>query len=72
GRDWFGFNRAKHAVLEAAVLTSRLGLLPFAEIDAELRRLKVIVDKTAGAAERRAFALLADHAAAWRAAVVGA
>src|SRR3954470_2724379 len=27
-QDWFGFNRAKHAVLEAAVLATRTGLLP--------------------------------------------
>src|SRR5690606_4864891 len=27
-RDFFGFNRAKHAVVEAAILATRLALLP--------------------------------------------
>jgi len=59
-RDFFGFNRAKHAVLEAAILASRTGILPAADIAAEMRRLAVIVDKTAGPAERRAFDFLGD------------
>ncbi len=59
-RDFFGFNRAKHAVVEAAILATRLHLLPHAEIEAEFRRLAVIVDKTGGPKEQQAFALLAD------------
>lgn len=57
-RDFFGFNRAKHAVLEAAILATRFHLLPAAEIDAEFKRLRVIVDKTAGPREREAMAFL--------------
>ena len=57
-RDFFGFNRAKHAVVEAAVLATRLHLLPPAEVAAEFARLKVIVDKTGGPDELAAFALL--------------
>lgn len=60
-RDFFGFNRAKHAVVEAAILATRIGLLPADEILGEYRRLAVIVEKTAGAQERRAFALLREH-----------
>ena len=59
-RDFFGFNRAKHAVVEAAILATRLSLLPAAEIQAEFQRLAVIVDKTAGDQERRAFQFLTD------------
>ena len=60
-RDFFGFNRAKHAVLEAAILATRTAFLPRAEIAAAYRRLGVIVDKTGGPDERAAFALLQAH-----------
>lgn len=60
-RDFFGFNRAKHAVLEAAILATRLEFLPHDEVLAELERLQVPVDKTAGPAERRAFDFLVDY-----------
>ena len=43
-----GFNRAQAAVIEGAVLVSRLHLLPRAEVEAELARLEIIVGKTAG------------------------
>jgi hypothetical protein len=57
-RDFFGFNRAKHAVLEAAILATRTALLPMDDIQAEYRKLAVLVDKTGGTAERHAFAFL--------------
>jgi hypothetical protein len=60
-RDFFGFNRAKHAVVEAAILATRTSHLPLAEIEAEYRKLAVLVDKTGGDAEHQAFALLRDH-----------
>lgn len=60
-RDFFGFNRAKHAVVEAAILASRTDFLPLADIEAEYRKLAVIVDKTGGPGEKEAFQLLADH-----------
>ena len=59
-----GFSRALAAVIEAAVLTSRLDLLPRAEIAAEFARLKVIVAKTASASETEAFAWLEAKVAA--------
>jgi uncharacterized protein len=62
-RDFFGFNRAKHAVVEAAILASRLDFLPPHEICAEFRRLAVLVDKTAGDQERRAFQFLDEYVA---------
>jgi hypothetical protein len=58
-REFIGFNRARHAVLEAAIYATRLHLLPSEFIVNEFERLQVIVDKTAGAAEREAMALLA-------------
>jgi uncharacterized protein len=57
-RDFFGFNRAKHAVLEAAILATRFQIIPADTIDQEFARLKVIVEKTAGPAEREAWSLL--------------
>jgi hypothetical protein len=60
-RDWFGFNRAKHAVVEAAILATRIGILPDAEIRNELLRLAMPVQKTAGDQERRAWQLLQDY-----------
>ncbi len=62
-RDFFGFNRAKHAVVEAAILATRTDFLPLDEIEAEYRKLAVIVDKTGGAQEHQAFALLHKHVA---------
>ncbi len=57
-RDFFGFNRAKHAVLEAAILATRLHLLPHEEVAAEFQKLRVIVEKTGGPDEHLAMDLL--------------
>jgi hypothetical protein len=57
-RDFFGFNRAKAAVVEAAILATRVHLLSPNAILADLARLAVLVEKTGGRAERSAFALL--------------
>ncbi len=57
-REFFGFNRAKHAVVEAAILATRTDFLPQSEIETEWNWLRTLVDKTGGAAERRAFAQL--------------
>ena len=67
-----GFNRAQAAVIEAAVLVSRLHLLPRAEVEAELGRLEIAVSKTAGAAEAEAWGWLKDKAAQVFAADIGA
>jgi hypothetical protein len=64
-RDFFGFNRAKHAVLEAAILATRLELLPREQILAEFDRLRVPVRKTGGPAEQRAFEFLESYVALW-------
>ena len=56
GREFLGLSRASHAVLEASILASRARFLDAGEIRAELGRLQVIVDKTAGPRERAAMA----------------
>jgi hypothetical protein len=58
GRDFFGFNRAMYAVVEAAILATRIALLPIDEIRVEFRKLAVLVEKTGGPREREAFAFL--------------
>jgi uncharacterized protein len=57
-RDFIAFNRAHHAVLETAIYATRVQMLPRAFLEAELARLQVIVDKTAGPREFEAMALL--------------
>jgi hypothetical protein len=57
-RDFFGFNRAKHAVVEAAILATRVHLRPPAEILAEFAKLALLVDKTGSDREHEALALL--------------
>jgi uncharacterized protein len=62
-----GLNRAQAAVVEAAVLVSRLRMLPQHKIDSEMAYLQIAIDKTAGAAEHEAFGWLLDAVAAHRA-----
>lgn len=60
-RDFFGFNRAKHAVLEAAILATRVKFLPASEIRSNLQHLQPWVEKTGATAEHEAFALLCEY-----------
>jgi hypothetical protein len=60
-RDFFGFNRAKHAVLEAAILATRTAWLPLRDLLLEFRKLEVLVQKTGGPSEHAAFTLLYEY-----------
>ena len=60
-REFFGFNRARHAVLEAAILATRVGLLPAGDILKEFAKLRVIVAKTGEAPEHEALDRLEQH-----------
>lgn len=60
-RDFFGLNRAKHAVVEAAILATRTAFLPMNEILADYRKLALLVEKTGGPDEHAAFTLLNDY-----------
>lgn len=53
-----GLNRAKAAVLELAILVSRLGMLPREKIEAEIAYLTIAIDKTAGPDEKEAWGWL--------------
>lgn len=57
-REFFGFNRAKHAVIEAAILATRVHFLPADDLLAELERLESPIRKTGGTDELQAFARL--------------
>jgi len=57
-RPYFGFNRAKHAVIEAAILATRTHLLPVESVLSEIDRLQPLVDKTGGPDEHEGFDLL--------------
>ncbi len=65
-RDFFGFNRGKHAVVEAAILATRTAFLPLEDITAEFAKLEVLVAKTGGPREKEAFAFLSQHLARCR------
>ena len=56
-RDFFGLNRAMHAVLELAILATRLHLPQETAIQHEIERLQIPLDKTGGQREHAAF----DH-----------
>ena len=65
-RPFRGFNRAQAAVIEAAILVSRLHLLPAEKIDDEMKYLVIAIEKTAGPAEREAWSWLVERIRTFR------
>jgi hypothetical protein len=55
-----GFNRAQAAVIELAVLASRLHMLPREKIQTEINYLQIAIDKTAGEREKQAWDWLVE------------
>lgn len=66
-RPFRGFNRAQAAVVEGAILVSRLHLLPADKIDREMEYLSIAIGKTAGPVELEAWGWLVDRIAEYRA-----
>ena len=60
-----GFNRAQAAVIEAAILVSRLTMLPRDKVEREMAYLEIAVSKTAGPREREAWEWLTARIAAF-------
>lgn len=60
-RPFLGLNRARNAVLEAAILATRVHLLPQDEIESQMTVLRSAVEKTGGVAETDAFTMLQDY-----------
>ena len=52
---FLGFNRAQYSVLEAAILCSRLKMLPLEKIDSEINYLRIGLEKTASERELQAW-----------------
>ncbi|MGH1418147.1 MAG: DUF447 domain-containing protein [Hyphomicrobiaceae bacterium] len=63
---WTGYNRAQAAVLECAVLVSRLKMLPAEKVESELKYLEISIEKTAGPREEEAWSWLMERIEAWR------
>lgn len=61
---FLGFNRAQAAVIEAAILVSRLDMLPREKVEQEIAYLEIAVGKTAGPGEQEAWQWLMDRVAA--------
>ncbi|MBX9675431.1 MAG: DUF447 family protein [Methylotenera sp.] len=59
-RPFNGFNRAQAAVIEMAVLVSRLHMLPQEKIQSEIQYLQIAIDKTAGEHELLAWTWLLE------------
>jgi hypothetical protein len=59
-KPFAGFNRAQAAVIELAVLVSRLHMLPREKIQTELQYLQIAIDKTAGERELEAWGWLVE------------
>ncbi|HBE66589.1 MAG TPA: DUF447 domain-containing protein [Planctomycetaceae bacterium] len=60
-RDFWGWNRAKHAVLEAAIIGTRKHLIPAVELARGIEQLRSPVEKTGGARELQAWAEICEH-----------
>jgi len=60
-RDFSAFNRAKHAVIEASILATRLHLYPRELISAKLDEYRLLVRKTGSTQEEEALLLLDNY-----------
>jgi uncharacterized protein len=62
-RRFSGLCRAKHAVVEASIVASRLRFVPIADVRRELDRLRVLVEKTGDAEEHAAMDFICNYVA---------
>jgi uncharacterized protein len=62
-RPFVGYNRAQAAVIEAAILSTRLDMLPPEKIRSEMAYLTIAIEKTAGPAEEEAWRWITDKIA---------
>lgn len=68
---FLGFNRAQAAVIELAVLVSRLTRLPMEKITQDINYLSIAMEKTAGARELEAWGWLMEAVSNHQAAMNG-
>jgi hypothetical protein len=60
-----GFNRAQAAVVELAILSTRLSILPREKVAREAEYLAIAIEKTAGPREREAWGWLMEKVRAF-------
>ena len=60
-RDFMGFNRAKYAIVEAAILATRVGILPSEQIRQYMEMLEPSVHKTGGVPEKETFSYVKSN-----------
>ncbi len=60
-RDFLGFCRAANAVIEAAIMATRLTFLDSGKVAEDLNRYMKIVSKTGGEKEKQAIQLVQDY-----------
>ena len=58
---FYGFNRAKSAIIELCILASRLGIIEDSKIKKEISYLKIAIEKTAGENELEAWNWLIEY-----------
>jgi len=66
-----GFNRAQAAVIELAILVSRLHMLPLEKVEAEITYLQIAIHKTAGERELLAWSWLMERIENHKAQIAG-
>lgn len=62
-REYWGQNRARNAILEAAILCTRLHILDANDVRDQFERFEIIVEKTANAADVETFEILKEYVA---------
>ncbi len=65
-KPFHGYNRAQSAVIELAILVSRLHMLPAEKIDREIEYLLIGLEKTAGPREQEAWSWLMEKVTEYR------
>lgn len=60
-RPFWGYNRARHAILELCILATRTHLLPHDEIRSACRYFRPVIERTAGTAELICLELINDY-----------
>ncbi len=65
-KPYHGYNRAQNAVIELAILVSRLHMLPEEKIDTEIEYLLIGIDKTSGEREKEAWGWLMEKVIAFK------
>jgi len=64
-RDFLGFNRGKNAVIEAAILATRLHIHSPAHVHSAIESYEDLVLRTGGKQEREAIQYIQDYIARW-------